>query len=132
MRKFLTSAIAAVTLGGAVVAAAAPAEAQPYYRHGGGYYHHHHGGNDAAVAAVAGIAGLAIGAAIADGNRGSRGYPSGYSSGYTYRNGYSYDPRYEGYSGDYYAPRDRVCLSRERVWDPYIGRHVTIERQYPC
>ena len=86
------------------------------------------------MAAVAGIAGLAIGAAIAsDGNRGR-----GYSSGYSYRNGYSYDPRYDGYSGDYYgrgdyyAPRDRVCISRERVWDPYIGRHVTIERQYPC
>src|SRR4051812_39240587 len=55
MRKFLPSAIAAVTFGGAVVAAAAPAEARDYYRHGGYYGHHHHGGNDAAVAAVAGI-----------------------------------------------------------------------------
>jgi len=128
MRKFLTSALAAVTFGGAVVAAAVPAEARPYYGHGGYYYgHRHHGSNDAAVAAVAGIAGLAIGAAIADGNRGSRGYSSSY-----YRNGYSYDPRYEGYYGDYYGPRDRVCISRERVWDPYIGRHVTIERRYPC
>jgi hypothetical protein len=131
MRKFLTSAIAAVTFGGAVAATAVPAEAQSYYRHGG-YHRHHRGSNDAAVAAVAGIAGLAIGAAIADGNRGSRGYSSSY-----YRNGYSYDPRYEGYygdyyGGDYYGRGDRVCISRERVWDPYIGRHVNIERRYPC
>lgn len=132
MRKFLITALAAVTFGGAVAAAAVPAEAQSRYRHGGGsYYRHHgHGGNDAAVAAVAGIAGLALGAAITSNGNRSRGYSSG---GYaTYNNGYGYDPRYDSYSGDYYARPDRICISRERVWDPYIGRNVTIERRYPC
>jgi uncharacterized membrane protein len=137
MRKFITSALAAVTAAGAVAATAVPAEARDYYRHGGGHYygHRHNGSNDAAVAAVAGIAGLAIGAAIA-GNGSGRGYSSGrsgYSSGYS--TGYSYDPRYDSYYGDYYeAPRyrERICISRERVWDPYIGRHVNIERRYPC
>ena len=135
MRKFLSTAIAAVTAAGAVVATALPADARGYYRQGG-YYHHHHGSNDAAVAVAAGIAGLAIGAALSsDGNHRGR---SGYSSSYGYSNGYSYDPRYDSYSGDYYdrggyyAPRDRVCITRERVWDPYIGRHVTVERRYPC
>jgi len=138
MRKFLTTALAAITFGGAVAAAAVPAEAQSRYYRNGGSYHHHHSGNDAAVAAVAGIAGLALGAAITSSNR-NRGYASGYASGgyasYNngyYNNGYRYDPRYESYSGDYYARPDRICISRERVWDPYIGRHVTIERQYPC
>jgi hypothetical protein len=135
MRKFLTSAIAAVTAAGAVAAVAAPAEARDYYRRGGGYHYRHHGGsNDAAVAAVAGIAGLAIGAAIAGNGstRGGRGYSS---NTYVYNNGYAYDPRYDSYAGDYYdrpVYRDRVCISRERVWDPYIGRHVRIERRYPC
>lgn len=131
MRKFLAPAMAAVTFGGAVLAAATPADAERY--RGGHYYsgRHHHGGggDDVAIAAVAGIAGLALGAAIADGNRShSSAY---YSRGYPYRGGYRYDPRYDSYDGGYYG-RDRMCVSRERVWDPYIGRHVRIERQYPC
>ena len=67
------------------------------------------------------IAGLAIGAAIA-GNNHSHSY---------YRNSY-YDGGY-GYYGrpyGYYAPR--TCISQERVWDPYIGHHVYVERRYPC
>ena len=129
MRKFLTTAVAALTFGGAVAATATPADAQSRYRHGGDYRHHHRGSNDAGVAAVAGIAGLALGAALSNSNRGSRGY---YSSGYGYRGGYAYDPRYDTYAGGYYERPDRICISRERVWDPYIGRHVTIERRYPC
>ena len=132
MRKFLTTALAAITFVGAVAATAAPAEARDYPR---SYYRHHHrGGNDVAVAAFAGIAGLALGAALSDsGRRGSRGY----SSSYSYSNGYGYDPRYDSYNGDYYGRGyydvpDRVCISRERVWDPYIGRYVRIERRYPC
>ena len=51
-----------------------------------------------------------------------------------YRNGYAYDPAYDGYSGDYYAyaAPPRVCITRERVYDPYIGRRVTIQREYRC
>lgn len=129
MRKFLTTALAALTAAGAVVAAAVPADARPYrdyYRH-----HHHSGSNTAAVAAFAGIAGLALGAALSDSDRGGRSYTT--RSRTYYDNGYRYDPRDDGYYGDYYSyPRDRVCITRERVWDPYIGRHVSVERRYPC
>lgn len=134
MRKFLTTALAALTAAGAVLATAVPADARDDDRHGYGYgYGHHHGGsNTAAIAAVAGIAGLAIGAALSDSGKGRSGYAS--SHGYDdYRNGYSYDPRSDGYYGGYDSyPRDRVCITRERVWDPYIGRNVSVERRYPC
>lgn len=144
MRKLLTTAMAAVTAAGAVLATAAPAQADRY-RH-----HRHHRDNDDAVAAaiLGGVAGLALGAALSDGGR-SRSYYSGYA----------YDPRYDGYRGGYYRDRSyrdryyrdgyyrdgyygrpyayydrpyRVCISRDRVWDPYIGRRVTIERRYAC
>jgi len=122
MKKVIASALAAVTFGGAVVASAAPAAAQPYrHYYGGGHYYRHGGGDAAGAAAIAGIAGLAIGAAIA-GNNHSHSY---------YRNSY-YDGGY-GYYGrpyGYYAPR--TCISQERVWDPYIGHHVYVERRYPC
>jgi len=137
MRKIITSAMAAVVAAGAVLATAGPANAE--HRR---YRHHHHGGGDDEVAAaiLGGVAGLALGAALSSGSRRDRG-------GY-YSNGYSYDPRYERYSGGYYRdydryaydgyyerpyrPRYRTCITRERVYDPYIGRHVTIERRYAC
>lgn len=140
MRKFLTTAIAAVTASGAVLATAMPASAEHRY------YRHHRGGSDkAAVAAIAGIAGLALGAALSS-KSDSRGYysSSGYSSRNTYRDtpysyGYGYDPRYDRYDGggygDYYERpyvEKRTCSTRERVYDPYIGRRVTIERRYAC
>jgi hypothetical protein len=130
MRKALTTTLAAVTAVGAVLATAAPAEAQRYRHYD---RHHHRGGGDATAAAIiGGVAGLALGAAIAGNNDGyrSRGY---YSSGYS--RGYAYDPRYDSYDGGYYSyrePRYRTCISRERVWDPYIERRVTIERRYAC
>ncbi|MEW5688347.1 MAG: hypothetical protein AB1942_25805 [Pseudomonadota bacterium] len=130
MRKLITTAMAGVVTAGAVLAAAAPAYADR--RH-----HRHRGGNDDAVAAavLGGVAGLALGAALSNGNRRDRGY---------YDNGYRYDPRYDGYhrGGGYYRggrdygyydrPRYRTCVTRDRVWDPYIGRRVTIERSYRC
>lgn len=136
MRKFLASALAGVTAAGAVAATATPAAADSYrYRHD----RHHHGdkGDVAAAAVVAGIAGLAIGAALSGGDHDRRDR-DGYSSGY-YR-GYSYDPRYDSYgrgydygrSYDYGRRSYRVCTTHERVWDPYIGRHVTVERRYAC
>lgn len=155
MRKFLTSALVALTIGGAV---AAPAAAQSYYGNDRHYRSHRSGSDTAAVAAFAGIAGLALGAALSSNNNGYRsrsgyspsygsgydsgsGYSSGYGSSY-YGNGYTYDPRYDGYSGNYYGrgdaygggyyDRNRVCSSRERVYDPYTGRRVIIERQYAC
>jgi hypothetical protein len=119
MRKFLTTALAAATAAGAIAATAAPAEARPHH-----YYRHHHGGGDAvAAAAVAGIAGLALGAALSDHDGRSH---------YSYSTGYRYDPRYDSYYGRSYYPRERVCITQDRVWDPYIGRHVYVERRYPC
>src|SRR5579859_7247538 len=98
MRKALTAALAALTLGGAVSATAVTsAEARPYY--GGHYYGHR--GNGAGLA-VAGIAGLALGAAIA-----------------------SDHPRYyRGYYG--------TCYTTRWVWDPYYGRRVPVREAYPC
>jgi hypothetical protein len=137
MRKSLTVAVAALTFGGAVAATAAPAQARPhggYYGGGynGGYYgHRHHGGNDAAI--VAGVAGLAIGAALASGSH-NRGYYNGgyYNSGY-YGRSYAYDPYY----GDrYYYSRPRyvyrTCESERWVWDPYIQDRVLVRSRYRC
>lgn len=149
MRKVLASAIAAVTFGGAVLATAAPAYAEHYNSYGG-YNRHRGNGDTAAAAIVAGIAGLAIGAAIAskDDNRQrySRGYgyndSYGYGDSYGYRNnygtGYGYDSRSDGYyrqhrhGYDGYYDQNRTCVTRERVWDSYEDRYVKIERRYPC
>ena len=148
MRKSLTTALAAMTMVGGVLAAATPASADRY-RHDS--YRSHRGGSDKAVVAVAaGIAGLALGAALSSKSNGRSGYGSTYSSGYSsrsnpYRNGYDYDPRNDSYGGDYYGRGDSyggdyyarqsapaVCTSRERAYDPYTGQRITIERRYAC
>ena len=111
MRKILTAAVAALSLMGGVAATATSAEARPYDRN------YRHRGNDHGDAVVAGIAGLAIGAALASSNR-DRGY---------YRDGRYYD---RGYSRGYYAPPRysyRNCRT-VRVWDPYYGRTVRERR----
>jgi hypothetical protein len=134
MRKVLTAALAAITLGGAVCATAAPAEARDHGYYGGGGYggggryyggHHH---NDAGVAVAAGVVGLALGAALA-GDHGyyDRGY---YDRGY-YDRGYGYYDR--GYDPGYYAYGGyRTCETTHWVWDPYIGRRVPMVRRYAC
>jgi hypothetical protein len=128
MRKTLAAGLAALTFGGAVAAAAIPAtaEARGYHGgygggYGGGYYggYHHHDNGGAAV--VAGIAGLAIGAALASNHPYYGGYGYG---GY----GYGYAPGY--YGG--YGYGSRTCISRHWVWDPYIGRRVLITSHYAC
>ncbi|MBO9499918.1 MAG: hypothetical protein J7483_10725 [Novosphingobium sp.] len=98
----------------ALTAAAVPAEAQRY-RHGG----RHHDNSGAVV--VAGIAGLAIGAAIASNDRRydyDRRYyrDHGYypQDGYYYRNDYR---RHRGY---------QYCETR-RQWDPYYHRPVMVQ-----
>ncbi len=126
MRRSLAAAMAAITFGGAVAATAAPAEARPYR---GDYGRRHHN-NDAGVAIAAGVVGLALGAAIAGNNNSRSYYDRGYGRGYgrAYAPAYAYGPGY-GYGP---PPRYRVCQSRERVYDPYIGRSVVIRRDYPC
>lgn len=107
MRKFLAASMAALTFAGAIGVGAA--SAQPYrYRD---YDRHRH--DDAGAAVAAGIVGLALGAALANGGRGS--YADGYYYGpprYAYN--YYYGPRYGG---------PRHCRTR-MVWDPYIGDYV--------
>jgi hypothetical protein len=123
MRKALTAAMAAITLGGAVLATAAPAEAQHYRGHGG-YYHggyggHYRGGNGGAALA-AGVFGLALGAALASDHGpyyGHRYYGPAYAPAYAY-----------GYDYPYY----RTCETTRWVWDPYYGRRVPVREAYAC
>jgi hypothetical protein len=112
MRKALTAALAALTLGGAITAATVnTAEARPYYGH---YYGHR--GNGAGLA-VAGIAGLAIGAAIAS------DHPRyGYGPG-----PYAYGPGPYAYGPGYYG----TCYTTRWVWDGY-GRRVPVSQPYAC
>ena len=138
MNKLLTTGVAALTLCGSVIAAAAPAEAQTRGNHGG--YHGggyqgggNHGGsyrggygyrrdNDAGLAIGAGIAGLALGAALNSG-------PHYYNHGY-YNRGY-YDGGY--YRGGYYDDGGyETCVSHRTIWDPYIHRYVVRRVEYAC
>ena len=132
MRKILTAAVAALTVAGGVAAVAGPAQADPYRYYNG----HKNNNNDAGVAIAAGVVGLAIGAALASSSsnkRSSSYYDNGYYQqpygGQSYYGGqrpYAYD------QGRYaYAP-PRVCTNRERVYDRYSGRPMTVTRQYAC
>ncbi len=121
---FLNSTMA----GGAITASSA--EARDYRNHraydgrgyNNGYYYNNRNyrrNNDDGAAIVAGIAGLAIGAALASGSR-DRGY---YDNGYAPR-GYYGQPAYgRGYYGSSY----RRCTTTQR-YDPYYGGYV--ERTY--
>jgi hypothetical protein len=111
MRKALTAALAALTLGGAVCATAVPAQAQRFR----GDFHHH--GDRGGAAVAAGVLGLALGAAIASDHR------SYYGPGYYYGGPYAY-----GYDYPYY----RTCVTTRWVWDPYIGRRVPVRQPYAC
>ena len=121
MRKILTGALASLTAAGALTAAA-PASARDY---------RHHDNSGAAVAA--GIAGLAIGAAIASGNDGyyDRGY---YDRGYYGRSYYGGRTYYDGpppgyYAGPaYYSYRGR-CHTEWR-WDRWSGGYVRARACY--
>jgi hypothetical protein len=105
MKKVMTGAAVALTLGGAALATATPASAQRYWH--GGYYGHGYGGG---AVLGAGLLGLAVGAAVAGPHY--YGYPPpGYYAG----------PAYYGYYGG--------CHSHWR-WDPYAGRYVAVERCY--
>jgi hypothetical protein len=122
MRKLLIGGLAALTFG--LTALPAP-EAVARDRH---YYRHRDRGDDALVA---GIAGLAIGAALASGGR--RDY---YDDGYRYRRYYN-DRRYYGRPHGYYGPRSYYGAPRyysygrgyDRCrtvtqWDPWSDAYV--------
>ena len=120
MARNLFSTIGKVAAGVAalsLVAAATTASADPRY----GRHHRDRGGDTAAVAIAAGIVGLAVGAAISDGNRGDR-YDDRYYGRRAYAPPPPPPPAY-GY-GYGYAPRpyygDRECWTT-RDYDRYAG-----------
>ncbi len=109
LKKVMTGAAIALTLGGAALATATPAAAQRW--HGGGYYGGYHRGYGGGAVLGAGLLGLAVGAAVSGGPH-YYGYPPpAYYGG----------PAYYGYYGG--------CHSHWR-WDPYLGRYVAVERCY--
>jgi hypothetical protein len=115
MKKILTGALASLTVAGAL-AAAAPASARTY---------HHHDNSGAAVAA--GIAGLAIGAALASGHDGY--YDRPYYGSYYGAPAYYSAPPPAYYAGPrYYSYRER-CHSEWR-WDRYYGGYVRVRACY--
>lgn len=125
MRKTIAAALAALTFTGALATAA---EA-----HDRNYRHRHNNKDGAAVAA--GIAGLAIGAALASGGRDRGYYDNSYDRGY-YGRGYYNDRRY--YGRPHYGPpvrygyydnrRYRQRCETVRRWDPYYGGYVRVRR----
>ena len=116
MRNMLTKAILGVTLGAATLTVAAPADAQRY-RH----YDRHRGDGGAAI--VAGIAGIAIGAALTSGDR----YDRRYDRDRRYYRQRGYYPSNGHYAQNYYRQNRGYnrCQVR-RVYDPYIGRTVRV------
>ena len=103
MRKLLTAGLAALTLAGSMAAATTPAQAQRW-RHGDR--------DDVGIGIGAGLAGLALGAAIASPHRyyGRDYYGRGYYDGYGY--------------GE--------CVGTRRVWDPYYGGWTIRRYYYAC
>lgn len=124
MRKSLAAAMAALTFGGAIAASAVPAQARDHDGRGGGWrggYDRDYRRNDNGAAIVAGIAGLVIGAALADG-----GHSYVYNRSAYYPRG-DYAPGYYGY-----APAYRVCEGSHWAWDRYARREVLVRDRYAC
>ncbi len=124
MKKILTGALAALTVGGAI-AAALPASAESH--DGRGRYEHRD--RDGGGALAAGLAGLAVGAALAGGHDGY--YDQGYGGGYYEPRGvYDYDgppPAY--YAGPTYYTDYGRCHASWR-WDRHWGRYVRVRACY--
>lgn len=126
MTSIFTKASLALALGATALTVAAPAEAQRYG---------HRGHGDGGTAIIAGIAGLAIGAAIVSSSRhrDDRRYDERYDGRYEVRDGYyddgngyrddSYrDGRYRDGREDY---RDGRCHVESR-WDRYSRERVMV------
>ena len=114
MKRIVTGALAALTIGGALAASTVPASADPrgHWDGGGrgGWRGDHDGwrGDRGGDALGAGLVGLALGAALTGG------------SGYGYAPGYYYPPPY------YAVPRCRV----EMRWDPRWGGYDRVRVCY--
>jgi len=126
MTSIFTKASLALALGATALTVAAPAEAQRY-----GYRGHDDGG----TAIIAGIAGLAIGAAIVSSSqhRDHRRYDERYDGRYEVRDGYYDDGngyRDDRYNGGWYRDgredyRDMRCHVESR-WDRHSGERVLV------
>jgi hypothetical protein len=149
--------LAAVALATALLPAVAEARDDRrggYYGGHGGYYGGHggHGGHydrghdrhrrhdndgDELAAGVIGLAiGTVLGAAIANSNEPRYAPPP--------PRYYTPPPAYYNPPPAYYAPppvytpppryyaNAPTCVLRERVWDPYAGQYVRVERRIPC
>lgn len=122
MNSMMKKAGLGVALAVTALATAAPAEAQRYYGR--------NRGNNGGAAVVAGIAGLAIGAAIASNNNNrfrdryyyDRGFPRGYDDIYFRDHGFYPNDGYYAYN---YRPRFNRCRV-VRQWDPYWQQPVRI------
>ena len=123
MTSIFTKASLALALGASALTVAAPAEAQRY----GGHRGHGNGG----TAIIAGIAGLAIGAAIVSSSRhrDDRRYDDRYDGRYEQPQGYHDDGN--GYRDDQYRDdryrdgRDGRCHVESR-WDGYARERVMV------
>jgi hypothetical protein len=122
MKSLLKKAVLGASLAATTLAVATPAEAQRYRYDR--YRHHNNGG----AAVAAGIAGLAIGAALASSNDpyrnrwySDRGYRYDYDNYYYRQRGYYPTDGYYAYRYSNYAN----CWT-ERRYDPYYGRRVKI------
>ena len=107
IKKLMTGAAVALTLGGAALATATPASAQHW---GGGYHGGYGRGYGGGALLGAGLLGLAVGAAVTGPHY--YGYPPP---------GYYVGPSYYGYYGGYH---------RHWRWDPYAGRYVVYGPRY--
>ncbi|UZK65801.1 hypothetical protein [Sphingomonas sp. M1-B02] len=113
MTSLVKKAVLGTVLGAGVLTAVAPtADAQRY--------RHYRDRDNTGTAIVAGIAGLAIGAAIAGGDR-RYDYDRRYyrQRGYYPTNGYYYRDNYRRFRGY------ERCSVR-RVYDPYLDRRVRV------
>ena len=125
MNNILKKAGLGVALAATALTTAMPADAQRYR----GRYHHH---DDAGPAIIAGLAGLAIGAAIASDHSRDRyrddyyrqhGYAANYDDGYYRQHGYY--PANGYYAHDYQRRGYRGCRIETR-WDGYYRRNYQI------
>lgn len=71
---------------------------------------------------------LGLGGCVTDGYGfgSSLGLGSGYGAPYGSPYGAAYAPGYGDGSGY------RTCIRRERVWDPYTRRTITVRHRYAC
>lgn len=104
MKTVFSKAILGLALGASALTVAAPAEAQRY----GGRRH----GDGTGTAIIAGVAGLAIGAAIASSANNDRYYDRGYDD-YDGYDSYYYQPRYRGYYQQRYDVQPRYNRYRD-------------------